>query len=123
MRRTKTNEVQGRPIVESVQAVEAPLCELAAQCGRGDRPRTRINPLPSAWRAKLATSFHLRDVFPADCARGLAKRRILKKALRIQTEFMQSQLHAFGEQIKSLGEAYTKEAAGGIKMPFKSSLD
>jgi hypothetical protein len=40
-----------------------------------------------------------------------------------QTEFMQSQLHAFGEQIKSLGEAYTKEAAGGVKMPFKSSLD
>jgi hypothetical protein len=44
-------------------------------------------------------------------------------ALRIQTEFMQSQLHAFGQQIKSLGEAYTKEAVGGVKMPFKSSLD
>jgi hypothetical protein len=26
-------------------------------------------------------------------------------------------------QIKSLGEAYTKEAAGGVKMPFKSLLD
>jgi hypothetical protein len=31
-----------------------------------------------------------------------------EEALRIQTEFMQSQLHAFGEQIKSLAEAYTK---------------
>jgi hypothetical protein len=36
---------------------------------------------------------------------------------------MESQLRVFGEQIKSLGEAYTKEAAGGVKMPFKSSLD
>jgi hypothetical protein len=36
---------------------------------------------------------------------------------------MQSQLQAFGEQIKGLGEAYTKEAAGGVKMPFKSSPD
>ena len=46
-----------------------------------------------------------------------------EEALGIQIEFMESQLHVFGEQIKSLGEAYTKEAAGGVKMPFKSSLD
>ena len=53
----------------------------------------------------------------------LSQAKNFEEAFRIQTEFMQSQLHAFGEQIKSLGEAYTKEAAGGVKMPFKSSRD
>ena len=43
--------------------------------------------------------------------------------VRIQTAFMHSQLNALGKQAASLGEAYTKEAAGGVKMPFKSSLD
>ncbi len=46
-----------------------------------------------------------------------------EEALRIQTEFMQSQFHAFGEQMKGLGETYAKEAASGVKPPFKSSLD
>ena len=31
-----------------------------------------------------------------------------EEALRIQTEFMESQLHVFEEQIKSLAEAHTK---------------
>ena len=35
----------------------------------------------------------------------------------IQTEFMQSQLAAFGEQIKSLGEAYAKVATDVFKTP------
>jgi hypothetical protein len=52
----------------------------------------------------------------------LSQAKNFEEAFRIQTEFMQSQLHAFGEQIKSLGEAYTREA-GGVKMPFKGSLD
>jgi len=58
-----------------------------------------------------------------DLVKRLSQAKDFEEALRIQTEFMQSQLHAFGEQIKSLGEAYTKEAAGGVKMPFKSALD
>ena len=33
------------------------------------------------------------------------------EVVRIQTEFMQSQFNAFGEQAKGLGEAYTKTAA------------
>jgi hypothetical protein len=36
----------------------------------------------------------------------------------IQTEFMQSQLSLFGEQIKSLGEIYTKAAAEVINTPL-----
>ena len=34
---------------------------------------------------------------------------------------MQSQLKEFGEQTKSLGEAYTKAAAGAVKASFKTS--
>jgi hypothetical protein len=58
-----------------------------------------------------------------ELVKRLGQAKDFEEVLRIQTEFMQSQLHAFGEQIRSLGEAYTKEAAGGVKMPFKSSLD
>jgi hypothetical protein len=36
----------------------------------------------------------------------------------IQTEFMQSQLDSFGEQIKSLGEIYTKAAAEVLNAPL-----
>ena len=38
--------------------------------------------------------------------------------MRIQTEFMQTQLNAFGEQAKGLGEASTKAAADVMKMPL-----
>ena len=58
-----------------------------------------------------------------ELVKKLSQAKDFEEAFRIQTEFMQSQLQAFGEQIKSLGEAYTKEAAGGVKMLFKSSLD
>jgi len=44
-------------------------------------------------------------------------------ALRIQTEFMQTQMQAFAEQATSLAEAFTKTAASEIKMPFKTSLE
>jgi hypothetical protein len=53
----------------------------------------------------------------------LSQAKDFEEALRIQTAFMHSQLNALGKQAASLGEAYTKEAAGGVKMPFKSSLD
>ena len=41
----------------------------------------------------------------------------------IQTEFMQSQLDSFGEQIKGLGETYTKAAAEVLNTPLGKSLD
>jgi Phasin protein len=41
----------------------------------------------------------------------LGQAKDFEEALRIQTEFMQSQLNAFGKQATSLGEAYTKAAA------------
>jgi hypothetical protein len=43
----------------------------------------------------------------------------IMEVLPIHTEFMQSQLSLFGEQIKSLGEIYTKAAAEVMKTPLK----
>ena len=58
-----------------------------------------------------------------ELVKRLSQAKDFEEVLRIQTAFMHSQLNALGKQAASLGEAYTKEAAGGVKMPFKSSLD
>ena len=49
----------------------------------------------------------------------LSQAKDFQDALRIQTEFMQSQFSAFGEQTKNLGEAYTRSAADAVNKPFK----
>ena len=41
----------------------------------------------------------------------------IQDMLRIQMEFMRSQLEAFGEQAKVLGEAYIKTASGQMMKP------
>jgi hypothetical protein len=52
----------------------------------------------------------------------LSQAKDLQDVVRIQTEFMQLQFNAFGEQTKSLGEAFTKAATGAVKAsPFRSS--
>jgi hypothetical protein len=58
-----------------------------------------------------------------ELVKRLSLAKDFEEVLRIQTAFMHSQLNALGKQAASLGEAYTKEASGGVKMPFKSSLD
>jgi len=45
--------------------------------------------------------------------RKLSQAKDFAEVARIQTDFMQSQFSAFGEQAKGLGEAYTKAAADG----------
>jgi hypothetical protein len=50
---------------------------------------------------------------------GLTQATDLNDVFRIQTEFMRMQLNAFGEQAKSLGDAFTKLATGAIQTPFK----
>ena len=50
---------------------------------------------------------------------GLTQATDLNDVFRIQTEFMQMQLNAFGEQAKSLGDAFTKVATGAMQTPFK----
>jgi hypothetical protein len=53
----------------------------------------------------------------------LSQTKDFQDAVRIQTEFMQTQMHAFGEQTKGLGEAFTKTATREVKAPFKTSLE
>ena len=53
----------------------------------------------------------------------LSQARDFQDVLRIQTEFMRTQMQAFAEQAMSLAEAFTKTAASEIKMPFKTSLE
>jgi len=48
----------------------------------------------------------------------LSHAKDFQEMVRIQTEFMQSLANAFGEQTKSLTEAYTKTAADTLKKPF-----
>ena len=51
----------------------------------------------------------------------LSHAKDLQDVVRVQTEFMQVQLNAFGEQAKSLGEAFTKAATDAVKTPFQKS--
>ena len=45
----------------------------------------------------------------------LGQAKDFQEVIRIQTEFMQTQLKSFAEQAKSLGEAYTKAATDATK--------
>ena len=49
-----------------------------------------------------------------ELVKRLSQAKDFEEALRIQTAFMHSQLNALGKQAASLGEAYTKEASGGV---------
>ena len=49
--------------------------------------------------------------------RDLSYAKGIQDMLRIQMEFMKTQLEAFGEQANSLGEAYIKAASGQTKKP------
>jgi hypothetical protein len=53
----------------------------------------------------------------------LSQAKDFQDVLRIQTEFMRTQMQAFGEQATSLVEAFTKTASSEVKMPFKTSLE
>ncbi len=53
-----------------------------------------------------------------DYAHKLSQAKDFMEVVPIQTAFMQSQLAAFGEQIKKLGEAYTKLATDMLNTPI-----
>ena len=53
----------------------------------------------------------------------LSQAKDFQDVLRIQTEFMQTQMQAFVEQATSLAEAFTKMATSEVKLPFKTSLE
>jgi hypothetical protein len=54
-----------------------------------------------------------------DYMHKLSRAKDFVEVVPIHTEFMQSQLGFMGEQIKSIGEIYTKAAAEALNAPFK----
>ena len=56
----------------------------------------------------------------ADCMQKLSQAKDFQEVIRIQTEFMQTQMSTFTEQARSLGEAYSKAATDATK-PFAMS--
>ena len=50
----------------------------------------------------------------------LSQARDFQDFIKIQTEYMQTQLSSFADQAKQLGEAYMKTAAGAFKPPFNA---
>jgi hypothetical protein len=51
-------------------------------------------------------------------AQKLTQAKDLQDLVRIQTEFLQTQMKSLTEQAKDLSETATKAAAGGLKSPF-----
>ena len=51
----------------------------------------------------------------------LSQAKDLQDVVRIQTEFVQMQLNAFGEQAKSLGDTFTRVTKGVMQTPFQKS--
>jgi len=55
-----------------------------------------------------------------ECMKQLSQAKDLQDMFRIQTEFIQAQLSAFGEQAQALGKAFTQSTAGEVKKPPSS---
>ena len=48
----------------------------------------------------------------------ISQAKNFEEVVKIQTEFMQTQMNSFNEQAKVLGEMYTKAAEDTMKAPF-----
>jgi hypothetical protein len=51
----------------------------------------------------------------------LSHAKNFQDVVKIQTEFMETQMSSFNEQAKILGEIYSKAAANAMKAPFGGS--
>jgi hypothetical protein len=51
----------------------------------------------------------------------LSQAKNFEEVVKLQTEFMATQMNSFNEQAKVLGEIYTKAAGEAMKTPFGSS--
>ena len=58
-------------------------------------------------------------IIAREYAHKMSRAKDLLEMVPIQTEFMQSLLTSFGEQIKTLGETYTKAATEVLNAPLK----
>jgi hypothetical protein len=72
--------------------------------------------IPSTDLTKKMQSYTEQNIAAAtDYAKKLTQAKDFPDFWRIQTEFVETQLKAFGEQSKDLGETVTKGVTGGFK--------
>ena len=87
-------KVAFQQLVQAAQAAVSPLEErvTASQCGALDT-------------SKKVMTFAERNVLSAfEFAQKIIQTKDIQKLVRMQTEFLQSQMQALGEQVKDLGE-------------------
>ena len=66
--------------------------------------------------SKKATSFAERNVLSAfEFAQKILQAKDIQKLIRMQAEFVQSQIQVLSEQVKDLGETATKAAMESVK--------
>lgn len=91
---------------------------LTAMDGYFDALRKTISCSPSGgseFGEKLKSYAEKNVTATQDFIRRLSKAEDYQDTLRLQTEFMRTQLNALREQTRSLGEAYAKVAAAAAK--------
>jgi phasin len=73
--------------------------------------------------SKKAMSFAERNVLSAfEFAQKIVQAKDIQELVRMQTEFVQSQIQVLTEQVKDLGETATKSAMESVKTPGKGGL-
>ena len=73
--------------------------------------------------SKKAMSFAERNVLSAlDCAEKFVQVKDIQELVRMQTEFVQSQMQALTEQAKDMGETVGQVAMSGVKSSRKGGL-
>jgi phasin len=73
--------------------------------------------------SKKAMSFAERNVLSAfEFAQKIVQAKDIQEMVRMQTEFVQSQMQVLSEQVKDLGETATKSAMESVKNSGKGGL-
>ena len=73
--------------------------------------------------SKKAMTFAERNVLSAfELAQKIVHTKDTQELVRMQTEFLQSQMQALGEQVKDLGETISKAVMDSAKTPTKGGL-
>jgi Phasin protein len=76
-----------------------------------------INPWSGTEWVDKAQRFAVKNVHAAfEFVDKLSKAKDVNDAMKIQSEFVQTQLNSFSEQLKTLGQSYTKAASDAAKM-------
>jgi hypothetical protein len=88
-------------------------------------PQKTISSYPSGGTdlgEKLKSYAEKNIAAPREFILKLSEAKDFQDVVRIQTEFLQTQMNAFGEHTKTLGEEFTKAATGAVKTPLKTFL-